>query len=257
MSELLKGLKKLSFHELNHIQKRSVILSWTAANLKFRLKDYDIKENKNIPTTRSASLSIGGREGRLNQNGEITHEIPNQLGRLYNLENNKEDKVSNEIIDFALQVLFNMFEDIEASNSPKKKKYLTAVDNKDFLRILLQITIILTSQKLLEDGYNIDHVTLQSRLTALKEEKNNFTKIWKDYSNEKIDLEEAVCLSEKIFERFENQILTLSGAQHNAIGDEKALYSLVDKDEIQNYIFGITAEIRNRFIIQKKLDFSI
>ncbi|MGL4566937.1 MAG: hypothetical protein ACRCU6_00245 [Fusobacteriaceae bacterium] len=240
---ILNGLGgTIPVNNLSDEQKRILILTWVSKNLKIRWKDYNMQ---NVPTANSARINIAGRSGR--------NSVPNQIGRLYDLELDK-DKVAGEIIDFSLQVLFNMFTEIEESeNSSRRIKYMVAIDNPDFLSMLLQIAVILTAKQIISDGYDLRHKTLETRLQAAEEKKYELTQIWKNYSKNIIGLDIAISNTERIFEEFERQVITATGLDHELMSQEKALLQLVGEENTVNYALGILEHVRTSFSHQQKL----
>lgn len=231
---------------LNDEQKRILILSWVAKNLKIRWKDYNLI---NCPTGHSARINIAGRGGR--------NSVPNQIKRLYDLELDK-DNVANDIINFSLEVLYNMFTEIdESDNSRRKAKYMKAIDNPEFLSMLLQISIILTAKQMISDGQSIKHKTLEIRLEAAETKKRELTNIWKGYSLNNISFYDAVKKTEDIFLEFENQIITATAKDHDIMVQEKALLKLVGTKNTEEYTFAILEEVRERFKHQKRLFYTL
>lgn len=231
---------------LNDEQKRILILSWVAKNLKIRWKDYNIE---GVPTAHSARINIAGRGGK--------NQVPNQIKRLYNLELDK-DTVAKDIINFSLQVLFNMFTEIdESDNLSRRSKYMKAMDNPQFLSMLLQISIILTAKHMINDGQDIKHKTLEVRLEAAESKKRELTNIWKKYSLNNVSFHDAIAATEEIFVEFENQIITASTQDHDIMVQEKALLELVGDKNTEEYAFGILEEVRERFKNQKRLFYTV
>lgn len=233
----------ISLNKYTQEQRRIVILSWVAKNLKIRLKDYNIT---GTPTGYSRKLWGNGRgtEGKKNyMPNRIKENIElNEIGLL----DEDTEAIANGIIEQSLIVMEDLLRAAQNAKTAKvRENYIKALNNKAFMISTLELSIYLYAKEAILKGYSIRHEYLTVRINGIEANKNRLTEIWKGYANDLYTLEEASRMTETILSSYQNE-LNLTQDKLDTILMEKLLLELVDEKEFEKYLFGIADEVASK-----------
>lgn len=238
-------------------QKRSCILMWVGLNMKFKLKQYN---KVGQPTGYSTRLWAFGRESgtHTKMSNKIKENIVLNLGSAADVEEMKE--IMNEISDGIIENAMIVTEDLirEARNAKTesvRRKYLKAMNNPEYLKVAFIISTMYYAKYLIDNGQDIKHVFLTSRIKALDARKNELNNIWKEYAKSDKDEEaylQARQATEEIFLMYEKETI-VQNDEIEKLADERLVYKLMGEKNVNTLIEIIADELREKLTGEIKL----
>lgn len=223
-------------------QIRVAILTWVAKDLRFRLKDYNVN---GLPSGVSRRLWEAGR-GTKGNKGYMENKIDAHLAKNIDFEKSIEE-ISEEISQNIVEDSIIIMEDfLKAARNAKtqavRSKYLKAMGDREFLVSTFHLSIFIYCKELINNGYNIEHEYLTVRLNSLDVNKSKLNKIWIDYAEGNITLEEAHANSEAIMQEYET-LNVITTDQLDKITNEKLLYQLLGEPQLLNHVYNTIDEM--------------
>lgn len=225
-------------------QIRSGILTWVAEDLKFKLKDYNIEGCPGGFSRRlwGAGRGTEGKRGYMEDIISSNVKLNTDGSSLDELEQAQEELALN-LIDNSLIVLEDLLKAARNAKTEKvRKKYLMAMNNKEFLLSTLQLSIVLYSQEMLRREIDIKHDYLTIRLQAVQANKKILNSIWISFANNEISLDEAQERTTEIMRTYEEKVVT-DQAQIGRIANEKLVYNLLGEERLKKYLYELTDSV--------------
>lgn len=243
------GAKPLNF--FTYEQKRSCILMWVALNMKLKLKEYNLP---NSPTGYSTRLWGVGR-GKENTRNFMENRVKDNI-KLNTLGAEDENSLKEIMKDLSTNIVEHSLivcEDLigaarKAKTESVREKYYKAVNNSDYLKVVFIISVSNYAKELIKLGFDINHVFLKLRLETMDVFRKELNDIWIEYAESdknEDDYFEAITRTEEIFKMYEKKTI-ISTDDLDKLADEKLVYNLMGKDNIDNLIEIIIDGLRQR-----------
>lgn len=181
-----------------------------------------------------------------------------KLMQTYELED-----INESLIESAAELMVITFDSIfSKSGKQLKEKYITAMQDIEFLYINLRLAVKIIAETLKRSGVNLNNKTLDFVTTAIKREKNN---IAQKYIEAYVTGDEnAIILARNYYREtmetmLNNFIKTLSIPYEDAIvfGEEQTIVKILEKENLDKITGYLLFEIKERVLqdsrIQRKL----
>lgn len=230
-------------------QKRICILMRVASEFKFmKLKDNNVPK---APTAYSTRLWGVGRNAKGNTKmiNRIDEDIKLQVLGAEDEEEIKEimNEISNEIIEHSMVVMEDLLCAARNAKTPNvRRKYIKAVNNPEYLRMVFMLSIVYYAKYLISMGENINHMGLTLKIKTVEDKKRELNNIWKEFAESDKDSEAysiAIQKTEEIFETYEKEVV-INNTDIDKLADERMLYNLMGTKNVDILINRAIDKVR-------------
>ena len=231
----------------------TVAITFFATTLKPTLKSYQTTYLNN-------GKKISGNMIRLKQIGKNpwkdgTHGMPDHLAVIFRSVD--EDEINREILEYAYRLIDITLQDILENSKPSEaKKYLAALEQENFLYVMLQIAVRLVGLELKNRGKILENHTLDYMLEVLREEKTKLSQLFARCivnGNIEVAINNYYSTLNNYLNDFENRIISTSGHQIRAIGAELSLLEDIGEETLFTFLGYLLGELQNKYQIQKQI----
>lgn len=228
-------------------------ITYFAKTLKPNLKDYQtiyLENGKKI----SANMMKLKQKGK-NPWKDGTHGMPDHLAEIFRSVD--ENEINEQILEYAYRLIDITLEDIlENSKHSEANKYLKALEEENFLYVMLQVAVRLVGMDLQEKGIKLKNNTLDYMLKLIKEEKKKINTLFKACvatGNKEIAIAEYYNTLSKYLIDFETRKISISGKQIQEIGKELSLLDDVGEETLFVFLGYLLGYIKEKYQKQKRL----
>ena len=255
----LMNPNNFSINDFTHEQKRSCLLTWVGKNLRLKLKEYNLSD---APTGYSTKLWAVGR-GNIQTSKTFMENRVKEHIKIATLSADDElelkeilEEMTNEIVEHSLIVSQDLFSAARrAKTQSVRNKYYKAVNNPEYLKVVLIISISSYADSLKKNGHNINHVFLSTRLDALKDCKRELNQIWiyfAETDRNENDYNEAQDKTEMLLNKYENEHV-VNNSDLEKLAEEQLIYKLMGEDNLNQMINIIVENMRERITGEVRL----
>ena len=250
-------IREINLDVFTKEQKRAAILMWVAYKIKFRLKDYNMR---NAPTGYSTRLWAAGRgsKGKTSMPNRIQENIELQTFSAKNSEEVNEilKEISDEIIENSIIVTEDL---LRAARNAKtaivRNKYLKAINNPEYLKTAFVISVLYYAKQLIGMGQDLNHTFLTIRVQGIDVKRRELNNVWKEYAQSEKDkeaYEEAINKTEAILISYEKEA-TVNIEKLDELATEKFIYAAIGEKNTETLIDGMIDKLRERLTGEIKL----
>jgi hypothetical protein len=222
--------------------------------LKLRYKDY-----QNIYLENGQKIS--GCMIRMEEKGRYprvtgTHGMPRHIDMMFETFGSRE--ISQNILEYSFRLIDITLESIFSSDKEKKKeKYNLAIQQPNFLYMMLQIAVKLLALDLYQRNEKINNSTLNYMTKMIEEDKEKLKRIFKNSFNDPDRMEEAVELYyvelSKYFEAFKNRKHNVTVDEMKKIGQESLILEKLGEKNLLTYVGYLLGRLKEKFVTQRIL----
>ncbi len=228
-------------------------VTYFAKTLKPNLKDYETIYLEN-------GKKLSGHMMKLKQVGKNpwkdgTHGMPNHLALIF--QSIDENEINKAILEYAYRLIDITLTDIfENGKSTDIDKYSKALEQENFLYVMLQIAVRLVGLDLQEKGLILENKTLDYMLNILKADNKRIKSLFKECVSNgtpEIAIREYYNTMSNYLIDFENRRVLVTGHQIQAIGQETSLLNDVGEETVFLFLGYLLQYLKDKFQTQKQL----
>lgn len=228
-------------------------LTYFAKTLKPTLKAHQtiyLESGKKISANMMRLKQIGKNPWK-----DGTHGMPNHLAEIFRSVD--ENEVNKAILEYAYRLIDVTLQDIfENASKGDAKKYLEALDEENFLYVMLQIAVRLVGMDLQNKGVKLENKTLDYMLNVMKEDQANIKKVFKQCvstGTKEVAVKEYYAMLERYLSTFENKKILLTGKEVTNIGIELSLLADVGEETLFVFLGYLLEYLKDKYQTQKQL----
>ena len=220
--------------------------------LKPRYKDYGkiyLEQGKKISGC-MIRMEEKGRKPRIKTN---THGMPQHIEMMFEAFGSRE--IGRNILEYSFRLVDITLESIFSSDKEKKKeKYNLAIQQPNFLYMMLQIAVKLLALDLYKKGGKIENVTLRYMTEMIEKDKKRLNELFANSFNDPDSLSYAIddyyfTLNE-YFKDYAERKFNVTLEEMERMGEENSVLKRLGEDNVLRYVGFLLERLRNKLIIQ-------
>lgn len=223
--------------------------------LKPRYKDYGtlyLEEGKKISGC-MIRMEEKGRKPRIKTG---THEMPQHIEMMFETFSSRE--IGNNILEYSFRLVDITLESIFSSDKEKKKeKYNLAIQQSNFLYMMLQIAVKLLALDLYKKGKKIKNVTLRYMTEMIEKDKKRLNELFANSFNNPDSLSSAIddyyLTLNEYFKGYAQRKFNVTLEEMERMGEENSVLKRLGEDNILRYVGFLLERLRNKLITQRIL----
>lgn len=221
--------------------------------LKPRYKDYGfiyLEKGKRI----SGCMIRMEEKGRENRRMTGTHGMPRHIEMLFETFGSRE--ISKNIIEYSFRLIDITLDSIFSSDKEKKKgKYNLAIQQPNFLYMMLQIAVKLLALDLYDRGEKIENVTLRYMTEMIEKDKKRLNKIFEKSfespENLSLAIDEYYFTMNKYFEDYKKRKFNTTIEEMEMMGKESLILEGIGEENILLYTGFLLERLKENLITQR------
>ena len=220
--------------------------------LKPRYKDYGtiyLEQGKKISGC-MIRMEEKGRKPRIKTN---THGMPRHIEMMFETFGSRE--IGKNILEYSFRLVDITLESIFSSDKEKKKeKYNLAIQQPNFLYMMLQISVKLLALDLYKKGEKIENVTLRYMTEMIEKDKKRLNELFANSFNNPDSLSYAIddyyfTLNE-YFKDYAERKFNVTLEEMERMGEENSVLKRLGEDNVLRYVGFLLERLRDKLIIQ-------
>lgn len=231
----------------------TAIITYFATTLKPTLKSYQtiyLENGKKISGNMMKLKQIGKNPWK---NG--THGMTNHLADI--LKSVDENEVNKAILEYSYRLIDITLQDIiENSSKSEAKKYLLALEQENFLFVMLQIAVRVVGLELKSRGLCLENKTFDYMLDLLQKEKNKINKMFKEcVKNDNIEtaVSEYYNFLSNYLTDFEKREILVSGNKIKIMSNELSLLDDIGEEALFTFLGYLLGYLKDKYQKEKQL----
>lgn len=246
---LLSQLRKKNPAEIIN----TATITYFAKTLKPNLKDYEtiyLENGKKLSAHMMKLKQVGKNPWK-----DGTHGMPDHLAFIF--QSIDENEVNKAILEYAYRLIDITLTDIfENGKITDIDKYSKALEQENFLYVMLQIAVRVIGLDLQEKGLVLENKTLDYMLNVLKADNKRIKNLFKECVSNgtpEIAIREYYNTMSNYLIDFENRRVLVTGHQIQAIGQETSLLNDVGEETVFLFLGYLLQYLKEKFQNQKQL----
>ncbi|BBM35413.1 hypothetical protein [Pseudoleptotrichia goodfellowii] len=220
--------------------------------LKPRYKDYGtiyLEQGRKI----SGCMIRMEEKGRNPRVKTGTHGMPQHIEMMFETFGSRE--IGKNILEYSFRLVDITLESIFSSDKEKKKeKYNLAIQQSNFLYMMLQIAVKLLALDLYKKGEKIENVTLRYMTEMIEKDKKRLGELFSEAFNGFGDLTSAIdeyyFTLNSYFEDYAKRKFNVTLEEMERMGEEHRVLKRLGEDNVLRYVGFLLERLRNKLIIQ-------
>lgn len=246
---LLSQLRKKNPAEIIN----TATITYFAKTLKPNLKDYEtiyLENGKKLSAHMMKLKQVGKNPWK-----DGTHGMPDHLAFIF--QSIDENEVNKAILEYAYRLIDITLTDIfDNGKITDIDKYSKALEQENFLYVMLQIAVRVIGLDLQEKGLVLENKTLDYMLNVLKADNKRIKNLFKECVSNgtpEIAIREYYNTMSNYLIDFENRRVLVTGHQIQAIGQETSLLNDVGEETVFLFLGYLLQYLKEKFQKQKQL----
>lgn len=227
------------------------VITYFANTIKPNLKDYQTIYLEN-------GKKISAYSARLEQKGKNpwkkdgSHGMPKHLEMVFEIFG--DDNVNSNLLEYACRLInFTLDSIFEGDNEQKITRYREAINQPNFLYMMLQIAVRLLSFDLKDRGIPLENETMNHMVDLIKKDKKQIKELFIncfDASEKGMATTKYYEILSKYFENFLDKNFSVTGEALLKIGKEQSLVDDIGEEILFTFLGYLIGELKNEYTNQ-------
>lgn len=227
------------------------VITYFANTIKPNLKDYQTTylENGRKISAYSARLE---QKGKNSWKKDGSHGMPKHLKMVFEIFG--DDEVNLNLLEYACRLInFTLDNIFEGNNEKKISRYREAINQPNFLYMMLQIAVRLLSFDLKERGISLENQTMDHMVDLIKKDKKQIKELFVncfDASDRGLATAKYYEILSKYFKNFLDKNFSVKGEALLKIGKEQSLVDDIGEKTLFTFLGYLIGELKSKYETQ-------